>query len=69
MDCRRVTGRCEVPHSTGICESCFRVRYGGEKPGVDPMVLVLSAAMLVLYATIIWLWLTPDATVAEWLSR
>lgn len=41
----------------------------GERPGMDPMILVLSAAMIALYAIVIWLWITPDATVAEWLSR
>jgi hypothetical protein len=69
MDCHRTTGRCEVPHSTGLCERCFARRYGGEKPGVDPMVLVLGAAMIALYGAIIWLWLTPDISVAEWFAR
>ena len=41
----------------------------GRKPGADPMILVLGAAMLVLYGVILWLWITPDETVAGWLTR
>jgi hypothetical protein len=40
-----------------------------EKPGVDPGVLWLGVAMMLLYGAILWLWLTPDATVANVVGR
>lgn len=38
------------------------------KPGLDPMNLALLAALVALYGAIIWLWITPDDTVARWLG-
>ena len=47
MDCRRVTGRCEVPHSTGICARCFNRRYGGERHSLSPGLWRILATYMV----------------------
>ena len=44
-------------------------RRPAEKPGLDPGILVLGLAMLLMYVVMLWLWVTPDATVASVVGR
>ena len=44
-------------------------RRPAEKPGLDPGILVLGLAMLLMYVVMLWLWVTPDTTVANVVGR
>ena len=39
-----------------------------KKPGLDPRTLILGAALLVLEAAIVALWVVDDATISAWLG-